>query len=48
MKLESKESKSSSAAKGTISNIDWSLDSSKIVVCYKQHNQIVVWNINTC
>ena len=48
MKLESKESKVTTLAKGAISNIDWSLDGSKIVVCFKQHNQIVVWNVINC
>ena len=47
MKLESKESKNSTLAKGAIANIDWSLDSSRIVVCFKQHNQIVVWDVVT-
>ena len=47
MKLESKESKMSTLAKGAIANIDWSLDSSRIVVCFKQHNQIVVWDVIT-
>ena len=48
MKLESKESKVTTLAKGAISNIDWSLDGSKIVVCFRQHNQIVVWDIINC
>ena len=35
MQLESKESKATTLAKGAISNIDWSMDGSKIVVCFK-------------
>ena len=46
IKLEQKESsKVSALAKGAITCIDWSMDSSKIVVCFKQHNQIVVWAV---
>lgn len=39
IRLESKESnKVTAPAKGAITCIDWSMDGSKIVVCFKQHN----------
>lgn len=48
IRLESKESnKVSSVNKGAIACIDWSIDGSKIVVCFKQHNQIVVWDVQS-
>jgi hypothetical protein len=34
--------------KDAISSIDWSLDSRKIVVCFKLSQVIVVWDIVTC
>ena len=39
IRLESKESsKVGALSKGAIACIDWSMDGSKIVVCFKQHN----------
>ncbi len=35
----------SKSSKGAITCIDWSSDNSKIVVCFKQHNQVVVWDV---
>ena len=48
IRLESKESnKVTAPSKGAITCIDWSMDGAKIVVCFKQHNQIVVWDVQS-
>ena len=41
-------SKSSASTRGAIANIDWSLDSKRIVVCFKMSCMIVVWDTVTC
>lgn len=54
MKLEQAAIASVQAQKGNqgkkdaIANIDWSLDSRRIVVCFKLMQMIVVWDVKTC
>ncbi len=36
------------AKKDTIASIDWSLDSRRVLVCFKQALSMVVWDVVTC
>ena len=38
----------SQAKKDAIASIDWSLDSRQILVCFKQTQTMVVWDVVTC